>query len=108
MKFVGILFMLFALSLEAKTVIIEENPVIIAENGPLVQEAPPEPMVEVRTECPSCEHVWVPGFWRWEGRWCWEKGCWKVRPHAGACWVPGHWEKHHKHHGWYWVPGHWG
>ncbi len=112
-------FVLLSPALEARRVYIEERPVIIAEQTPpaqvvvvdtepaLVQEAPPEPKVEVMTTCPSSNHVWIGGYWKWEGRWVWECGCWKPRPHPTACWEPGHWSKHHTYRGWVWVPGHW-
>lgn len=54
-------------------------------------QAPPPPRHEVLRE-PRAGHVWIPGFWYWEGhRHIWAEGHWeRVRP--GRRWVPARWE----------------
>jgi hypothetical protein len=55
---------------------------------------------------PAPEHVWSPGYYRWDGAgYIWVAGHWEARPRARAVWVPGHWR--HTRHGWYWIEGHW-
>jgi len=71
-----------------------------------VRVAPPAPVAEVRTVAPGPRHVWVPGFYLWNGTaYSWTAGRWAVPPRARAVWVPGHWV--HAHRGWYFVEGHW-
>ena len=40
--------------------------------------APPAVRVDPRPARPSPWHMWVPGYWRWEGQ--------------GHVWIPGHYE----------------
>ncbi len=78
-----------------------------AEARVYVRIGPPAPVVEVRTVAPGPRHVWLPGFYRWDGAvYAWVPGRWAVPPAGHAAWVPGHWSHHHSH-GWYWVEGHW-
>jgi hypothetical protein len=48
----------------------------------------------------------VQGYYGWAGHeYRWHKGHYERRPHAGAHWVPAHWEGHAR--GKTWVEGHW-
>ena len=72
----------------------------------VVRVAPPLARVEVRTVAPSHAHVWVNGYWRWNGSaHVWVAGAWHLPPRTGVAWVDGHWKK--VRGGWTWVPGHW-
>lgn len=72
----------------------------------VVKVGPPAARVEVRTAAPSHRHVWVGGYWRWNGKaHAWVAGGWNLPPRHGAAWVDGHWRK--VRGGWDWVPGHW-
>ena len=80
-------------------------------NGPLISvgfvtREPPPIRVEVMTERPSGEHVWVGGHWRSNGNdYAWVAGGW-VRPDEGHKeWVEGRWE--HEDRGWHYIDGHW-
>jgi hypothetical protein len=69
-----------------------------------INTAPPPPRVIV---APAARrgHVWVPGYWRWNGhRHVWVKGHW-VRERRGWHWVPAHWVEAGPR--WRFVPGHW-
>jgi len=71
----------------------------------VVQEAPPEPIVEVRPAAPFAGAVWIPGYWRWAGHnHAWVGGHWSA-PRAGWVWEPNHWE--HTPRGWVHRHGHW-
>lgn len=70
-----------------------------------VEMAPPPPPREVIVEAPSPRHVWQPGYWTWRGRWVWQEGHWVTRPHPGAIWVEGRWERRGPHY--VWRPGYW-
>ena len=87
----------------APTVVYEAPPVQALEEN--VTVAPPPPIVEVRPAAPSPNHVWIPGYWHWNGsRHVWVGGRWSA-PRAGMRWEPDHWE----HHGNVYrrVPGRW-
>ena len=72
----------------------------------VVKVGPPTARVEVRAAAPSPRHVWVGGYWRWDGRGhVWVAGGWQLPPRHRAVWVEGHWKK--VRGGWTWVPGHW-
>lgn len=71
-----------------------------------VRIGPPAPRVERRPPPPSPRHVWVAGFYRWDGRaYVWAPGYWARPPRPHARWVPGHWA--HRRRGYIWVEGHW-
>ena len=71
-----------------------------------VKVGPPAARVEVRGVAPSPRHVWVGGYWRWNGSaHVWVAGGWYVPPRHRAVWVDGHWRK--VPGGWDWVSGHW-
>jgi hypothetical protein len=67
---------------------------------------PPAPLVDVETEAPGPDYVWIGGAWAWEGgRWNWDRGRWASRPHPGAVWVPHHYENRGGRHTF--TRGHW-
>jgi hypothetical protein len=67
---------------------------------------PPAPIVETRVVSPGPGYVWLPGFYRWEGRnYVWIPGRWDRAPRAHARWVPAHWV--HDRRGWYMAEGRW-
>ena len=71
-----------------------------------VRVGPPAPVVEVRAVAPGPRHVWVPGYYRWDGRvYVWTAGAWAVPPRGRAVWVAPRWERNR--HGWFFVAGHW-
>ncbi len=72
----------------ADEVVVEEHEtVVVQEEPPVVRE---EVIVGV---APSAAHVWVRGYWRWNGRqWIWIGGRWVRCPHGpGYRWRPGVW-----------------
>ena len=72
----------------------------------VVKVAPPVARVEVRAVAPSHAHVWVNGYWRWNGSaHVWVAGAWRVPPRPGVAWADGHWKK--TPGGWVWIDGHW-
>ena len=74
----------------APTVVYEAPPVQAVEEN--VTVAPPPPIVEVRPPAPAPNHVWIPGYWHWNGsRHVWVGGRWSA-PRAGMRWEPDHWE----------------
>src|SRR5678815_1743855 len=49
-----------------------------------VNVAPPAPQQETQPPAPSPRHVWVPGFWQWNGsRHVWSGGHWTEPPQTG-------------------------
>jgi hypothetical protein len=65
-----------------------------------VSGAPPAPEVDVQTSMPGPGYVWIGGSWIWGpgDHWVWEKGRWDRPPHAGAAWVPHHYEYRNGRH----------
>ncbi len=78
-----------------------------AVNGIIeVQLAPPALKVERRAPRPSPGHVWVHGYWRWDGQhYGWVGGRWEMPQRAGARWVAPRWKRHGRR--WVFVPGRW-
>ena len=70
-------------------------------------EAPPPTEAEVIPPQPNATLIWIPGEWRWDGRWIWVHGHWAAPPSPAAVWVKGHWAPLHDHPGYVWVDGHW-
>ncbi len=71
-----------------------------------VRIGPPAPQRDVIPMRPGPRHVWVHGFWRWDGgRYVWAPGYWALPPRPHAVWIHGHWA--HRPGGWFWIEGHW-
>ena len=71
-----------------------------------VDREPPPLRVERAPLPPSPDHVWISGYWSWDGRaYLWVPGRYHARPHPRAVWEEGHWSRHER--GWYWVEGRW-
>jgi hypothetical protein len=71
-----------------------------------VRTGPPTPIVETRIGAPGPGFVWVPGYYRWDGRaYAWAPGRWDRPPRARARWEPAHWQRDRR--GWYFVEGRW-
>jgi hypothetical protein len=72
-----------------------------------VRVGPPPVRVERRPPSPSPRHVWVGGFYRWDGRgYVWMPGYWARPPRPRAVWVPGRWVQQRRG-GWVWIDGRW-
>jgi len=67
--------------------------------------APPPLIVEQRPLPPSALHIWIDGYWHWNGRYVWERGHWGVPPRGHATWIAPRYERHD--HGYRYAPGHW-
>jgi hypothetical protein len=73
----------------------------------IVKVRPVAPVV-VRPACPSSNHVWVGGAWKWNRKinnYAWVDGYWAKPRRHGVNWVDGHWRA--SRGGWKYVPGHW-
>jgi len=66
---------------------------------------PPPLRVEIRSDPPGPDYIWINGYWDWNGHtYIWISGHWsRHNPHKE--WQPGHWEQ--RPHGWVWMPGRW-
>jgi hypothetical protein len=72
----------------------------------VVRIAPPRAVVEHRGRAPARDYVWIPGYYRWEGRrYAWERGRWARPPYRHARWVAPRWR--HRDHGYVFSEGHW-
>jgi hypothetical protein len=72
----------------------------------IVRVAPPPLRHEVIIARPGPRHVWVPGFWRWNGTGhVWVGGVWQLPPEGHTRWIAGHWR--HVPGGHEWIEGHW-
>lgn len=68
--------------------------------------APPTPPQEIRIQRPGPRHVWIPGYFQWNGtRYVWINGFWTIPPSSRSVWVPGRWEARNGMH--VWVDGYW-
>ena len=71
-----------------------------------ISRRPPPERVEVVSERPGAEFVWINGYWGWQGvDFAWVPGRWERPAEGRRVWVPHHWE--HDRNGWYLVEGHW-
>ena len=68
---------------------------------------PPSLRVEVRSNPPGPNYVWVSGHHAWRGGdYVWVPGEWMLPPNQQyRRWEPGHWIA--VRGGWYWVDGRW-
>ncbi len=72
----------------------------------IVREAPPPVVEEQRPSPPSHGHIWIDGYWHWDGhKYVWEHGHWAVPPHEHAVWVAPRYERHEQ--GYRYTPGQW-
>jgi len=72
----------------------------------VVHVRPPRAVVEHRVPAPSRNHVWIPGYQRWDGRvYVWQPGRWELPPRPHARWIAPRWN----HHGnsWTFIQGRW-
>ncbi|MEZ4393796.1 MAG: hypothetical protein R3A48_22215 [Polyangiales bacterium] len=54
--------------------------------------APPAPIAETQTAAPSPSHVWVGGYWNWNGsQYTWTQGHWELPQEQGAGWEQPQW-----------------
>jgi hypothetical protein len=59
----------------------------------VVTQAPPALRVEAKTVRPSANHVWVSGFWTWQGNeYVWTSAMWILPPAPAAVWVQPRYE----------------
>ena len=94
---------------QPQTVYVEPEPQYV-----VVQQAPPEIIVERRPAPPSGLHVWIDGSWAWSNnRYSWQAGRYELPPQQDAVWVsasyvrdgnnyrytPGQWKKPHPDNG---------
>ena len=72
----------------------------------VIRIAPPRVQVERRMLRPSRDHVWVPGYQRWDGgTYGWAPGRWERPPHRGARWVQPRYQR--QRDGWIFIEGRW-
>jgi hypothetical protein len=72
----------------------------------VIRVAPPRAVVEHRGHAPSRNHVWIPGYQRWDGNhFVWEKGRWEVPPRPHAKWIAPRWQ--HRRNEYVFVEGRW-
>ncbi|HEY2805452.1 MAG TPA: hypothetical protein VGI92_06285 [Gemmatimonadales bacterium] len=72
----------------------------------VVDRSPPVAVVETYGVAPSPRHVWVAGYYRWEGgNYVWAPGHWEVPPGRYHRWEAGRWV--HARRGWYFREGRW-
>jgi len=84
-----------------RTVYVEEPAYVV------VQEPPPAIIVERRLPPPSGLHIWIDGFWHWDGhRYGWHRGHYELPPRGHAVWVAPRYERHDREY--HYTPGHWG
>ena len=72
----------------------------------IVTVRPPRAIVEHRGHAPSRGYVWMPGYYRWDGRaYMWDRGHWVLPPRPHARWVEPRWER--RRHEWIFREGRW-
>jgi hypothetical protein len=71
-----------------------------------IHVGPPHAVKERRGHPPGRDHVWIAGYYLWDGnRHVWVPGRWELPPRPHARWEPHRWV--HRHEGWVFVEGHW-
>lgn len=74
--------------------------------GVFVRFGPPPPPRQVVVMRPGPRYVWVPGYYRCNGRrYTWVNGYWTLPPRHRTAWVPGYWKQ--RRGGFVWVGGYW-
>ena len=74
--------------------------------GVVIRTAPPAPRHEVIIARPSARHVWIPGYWRWQGnQHVWIGGRWELPPRERVVYVPARWEQ--RDDGYVFIDGQW-
>jgi hypothetical protein len=74
--------------------------------GIRVTVASPAPKYEAPPPAPSHRHIWVPGYWAWQGgKHIWLEGHWAMPPHPGYVWEPARWAQ--ENGAWMFYDGHW-
>ena len=60
---------------------------------PIVQTPPPGDREDIKRPPPTKAHVWVPGFWGWDGdHFAWRPGRWEVPPSPYTVWIAPEWK----------------
>ena len=71
-----------------------------------VKDRPPAPLIDDRGTAPDKDHVWIPGYHKWDGKvFVWVPGHWEARPNPKAKWEPTRWR--HDHDQWVFEEGRW-
>ena len=71
-----------------------------------IQFAPPPPRREVVVVRPSPRHVWIAGYWGWQGgRHVWVNGRWELPPRNRTAWVQPRWD--HRNGNYVFIEGFW-
>ncbi len=96
-----------ALTLTLSACVVAPVPPPRAYYGDPVMVAPPPPRTEYYGVPPVVGHIWLSGFWNWNGHaHVWVPGRWEA-PRTGHYWVPHRWEhdgRHWRQHGGHWQP----
>ena len=72
----------------------------------VVPQAPPTMIVETRPYRPAGGHIWVDGYWVWNGRgYSWQPGHWEIPPRGYQVWVSPRYQRHDR--GYHYTPGYW-
>ena len=76
------------------------------EVGLFAEKEPPPLKVEVEGRPPSKNHIWIKGYWHWDGKaYGWNGGHWEFNSNPKRVWEEAKWEKQGaKFH---FVAGHW-
>ena len=60
----------------------------------VVKAAPPAPRNEAQPARPSASHIWVAGYWDWQGdAYTWAPGTWMLPPEPQTVWVAPRYEQ---------------
>ena len=73
----------------------------------VVRVGPPPPVIVERPgRALHAGWVWIPGYYRWNGRrYIWVPGRWAAPPRPRAIWIPGRWVP--RGGGWVYINGYW-